>query len=256
MRDVQARLAKERKFLEGFRTMKAATRNVDVQKSCDAKIEQAVKTIGYFEESLRELSNRQASPLGSSASISNLSGGGGGASSSGPTAMDPRAGPSSGRSGDPRLSMGSGSGASAYSSRALPLPPGQQRPDSGLSMNSSSSAMVPQRKTQYTNLGPCCKGQASADTADLVKADTPLTPAKISRMLHLLQFKLTLENQFRDGIEKMIKLYTADGDRRSRTDAESKRVESQQKIMLLSSALKRYKALDVMGDDIDDDESA
>lgn len=152
MRDVQARLAKERKFLEGFRTMKAATRNVDVQKSCDAKIEQAVKTIGYFEESLRELSQRQASPLGSSASLSNLGGSGGAAGASG---MDPRANAAGGRSGDPRLSASSATGGPSYSNRALPLPPGQQpRPDSGLSMNSGGSSLAPQRKAQYTNLGP------------------------------------------------------------------------------------------------------
>lgn len=34
----------------------------------------------------------------------------------------------------------------------------------------------------------------------------------------------------------------------SRADTESKRVESSQKMMLLSQALKRYKTLDIMGD--------
>jgi hypothetical protein len=43
----------------------------------------------------------------------------------------------------------------------------------------------------------------------LIKADTPLTAAKISRMLHQLDFKLTVEKQFKDGFEKMAKLYQA-----------------------------------------------
>ena len=42
---------------------------------------------------------------------------------------------------------------------------------------------------------------------DLIKADTPLTPAKISRMLHQLDFKLTVEKQYKEGIEKMVRLY-------------------------------------------------
>ena len=43
--------------------------------------------------------------------------------------------------------------------------------------------------------------------ADLIKADTPLTTAKISRMLHQLDFKLTVEKQYKEGIDKMAKLY-------------------------------------------------
>ena len=49
-------------------------------------------------------------------------------------------------------------------------------------------------------------------------------------------------------------LLKADGDRKSRQDAEAKRVESNQKTMLLDRALKRYKALDFMGRDLDEEE--
>ncbi|PFH53390.1 hypothetical protein AMATHDRAFT_55336 [Amanita thiersii Skay4041] len=81
---------------------------------------------------------------------------------------------------------------------------------------------------------------------DLIKADTPITPAKISRMLHQLEFKLQIEKQYKKGIDKMAKLYQADGDKKSKADAESKRVESDKKIQLLQTALKRYKNLHVI----------
>jgi len=73
-------------------------------------------------------------------------------------------------------------------------------------------------------------------------------------MLSQLEFKLSLEKQYKEGIEKMAKLYQIEGDRRSRQDAESKRIESNQKIQLLKQALKRYEDLHVaveLGDEPD-----
>ena len=52
---------------------------------------------------------------------------------------------------------------------------------------------------------------------DLIKADTPLTSAKISRMLHQLEFKLHVERQYKEGIDKMAKLYLLDGDKKARS---------------------------------------
>ncbi|KAF8895268.1 kinase-like domain-containing protein [Infundibulicybe gibba] len=89
---------------------------------------------------------------------------------------------------------------------------------------------------------------------DLIKADTPITPTKISRMLHQLEFKLQVEMQYKKGIEKMAKLYQADGDKKSRADAESKKVESEKKIRLLQTALKRYKNLHVLDDVAEEEE--
>ncbi|KAG6820174.1 hypothetical protein H0H93_004305 [Arthromyces matolae] len=90
---------------------------------------------------------------------------------------------------------------------------------------------------------------------DLIKADTPLTAAKITKMLHQLEFKLQLELQYKKGIDKMAKLYQADGDKKSRLDAESKRFESEKKIQLLQTALKRYKNLHILDDFVEDDEA-
>lgn len=64
-------------------------------------------------------------------------------------------------------------------------------------------------------------------------------------MVSQLAYKLDIEKQYKEGIEKMMKLYQYDGDKRSRTDTSYKRVESNQKIQLLKQALKRYEDLHV-----------
>lgn len=74
-------------------------------------------------------------------------------------------------------------------------------------------------------------------------------------MLHQLEFKLQVEMQYKKGIDKMAKLYQADGDKKSRADAESKKVESDKKIQLLQTALKRYKNLHILDDLADDEEN-
>ncbi|QRW06533.1 Serine/threonine-protein kinase [Ceratobasidium sp. AG-Ba] len=94
-------------------------------------------------------------------------------------------------------------------------------------------------KKNYTNL-------------DLLKADTPHSNARITKMIHLLETKLRTEQQYKRGTEKMIQLYTAEGDKKSRIEAEGKRFESENKIQLLQQALKRYKSLYIMDDEEDD----
>ena len=54
----------------------------------------------------------------------------------------------------------------------------------------------------------------------------------------------------------MAKLYQADGDKKSRADAESKRVESEKKIQLLQTALKRYKNLHVLDEEREEEEGS
>jgi hypothetical protein len=80
---------------------------------------------------------------------------------------------------------------------------------------------------------------------DLIKYDTPYLGPRIQLMLSQLEFKLSVEKQYKEGIEKMVRLYQLEGDRKSRADAESKRIESNQKIQLLKQALKRYEDLHV-----------
>ena len=64
-------------------------------------------------------------------------------------------------------------------------------------------------------------------------------------MLSQLEFKLSVEKQYKDGVEKMVRLYQDEGDRKSKADAEGRRIESNQKIQLLRQALKRYEDLHV-----------
>ncbi|KAJ7505478.1 protein kinase C1 [Mycena galericulata] len=115
------------------------------------------------------------------------------------------------------------------------------------------------RDGRSQTLGPPMGGPDPAPKArmysnlDLIKAETPHTPTKISRMLHQLEFKLRVEMQYKEGIDKMAKLYQADGDKKSRADAESKKVESEKKIQLLQTALKKYKNLHIL-DDVEEEE--
>lgn len=77
-------------------------------------------------------------------------------------------------------------------------------------------------------------------------------------MLSQLEFKLSVEKQYKDGIEKMVKLYQMEGDRKSKGEAELRRMESNQKIQLLTRALRRYEGLHVdveNGADAADDDS-
>lgn len=88
--------------------------------------------------------------------------------------------------------------------------------------------------------------------ADLIKYDTPHLGPRIQLMLSQLEFKLSVEKQYKDGIEKMVRLYQLEGDRKSKADAEARRIESNQKIQLLKSALKRYADLHVNIEGADD----
>jgi classical protein kinase C len=64
-------------------------------------------------------------------------------------------------------------------------------------------------------------------------------------MLSQIQFKLKVEEQYLKGVEKMVQLYSMEGDRKSKADAAARRVESKQKMLLLKQALKRYEELHV-----------
>ncbi|THH15363.1 hypothetical protein EW146_g5101 [Bondarzewia mesenterica] len=216
IQDVYKRIQTERKVLEASQLLRQATSNQDVLRRNDAKIKEAERSLSYFEDTLRELQGRKLQ-----------------------LQRDDRGG-----------SSGSASAGSSPISRPIQLGGrdryAQQAGDlDALNSPESRSATLDNERApkvkNYTNL-------------DLSKADTPHTTAKIARMLHQLEFKLQVEMQYKKGIDKMVKLYQADGDKKSRADAESKRVESEKKIQLLQAALKRYKNLHILDDADDDDE--
>ncbi|KAF2761590.1 HR1-domain-containing protein [Pseudovirgaria hyperparasitica] len=99
--------------------------------------------------------------------------------------------------------------------------------------------------------------QRLTECLDLIKYDTPHLGPRIQLMLSQLEFKLSVEKQYKDGIEKMVRLYQLEGDRKSKMDAEARLIESNQKIQLLRQALKRYEDLhvDIEGQDSPDDDS-
>ena len=87
----------------------------------------------------------------------------------------------------------------------------------------------------------------------MIKYDTPHLGPRIQLMLSQLEFKLTIEKQYKDGIDKMMRLYQMEGDRKSKLAAEARGIESNQKIQLLKQALKRYEDVNVqLADDEND----
>jgi len=73
-------------------------------------------------------------------------------------------------------------------------------------------------------------------------------------MLNQLGFKLQVERQYQKGFDLMQRAYNADGDKKSRQDAQNQKQESDRTIQLLSTALRRYKNLHVI--EVADEEDA
>lgn len=71
-------------------------------------------------------------------------------------------------------------------------------------------------------------------------------------MLSQLEFKLSVEKQYKDGIEKIMGSYSMDGDRKIKAEARDRRTESMKKIQLLQLSLKRYEDLHVEVDSASD----
>lgn len=88
---------------------------------------------------------------------------------------------------------------------------------------------------------------------DLIKYDCPSLGHKIQYMLQQLQFKLQVENQYREANQKISHLYLMDGDKSSSNAAEGGKVESDQRINLLNKALKKYQVIHINVDDLNRD---
>ncbi|CAO1628839.1 unnamed protein product [Parajaminaea phylloscopi] len=277
MADIQSRIQKQRQMMKGFQAMRSASGNPEVQRQAESNIRDAQRNISYLEESLQALLHRQGGsgaseqsasqglPPGSSASGL----GAAHAAYSSPSGAEGSAMSTSGRqlsypldasaaylrnSQDRPLPQAPGAHlGSAYGGGAYPGSPGKPPASAsnafagGLGQANRAGDWAPAPVSRMATTT-----RRNLTNLDLIKYETPLTTAKISRMLHQLEFKLQIEKQYKQGIDKMAALYQAEGDRKSRNDAESKRVESQSKIMLLQQALKRYKQLHVMDDGEDE----
>jgi hypothetical protein len=242
IQDLYKRIQTERSYIAASEKVRRATTNQEVLRRNDAQIRESQRSLSYFEETLRDLQARKAqllrAPQQQRRSAEDQ------ASSLGGLPSTPRPGGSSDRE------------------RALPLPPSTSPEDYGAGQY---DGYVPppsetSRPKQYSNLGkhtlfpePYPVSKCVRRLVDLIKAETPYTTAKISRMLEQLEFKLQVENQYKKAINQMTKLYQADGDKKSRADADAKRVESDKKIQLLQVALKRYRNLHIIDDPQADD---
>ena len=248
IQDVYKRIQTERKVIEASEMMRQATNNQDVIRRTDTQIRAAQRSLSYFEATLRELQSRKQQTQGDGSRQGSLS--------------TPYQGPSSGLPMNPRQQRGWTGSPGGGNDRASSL----SNSEWDIPRNQAASPIpdsMPKAKN-YTNLGQfqhllTISFSHLVFITDLVKADTPLTTAKISRMLHQLEFKLQVEMQYKNGIDKMAKLYQADLDKKSRQDVEtkkmeSKRVESDTKIQLLQTALKQYKNLHILDDDEEEGE--
>lgn len=206
---MQARLATQRRLLAGAQALSHATDNRDVIQRAQADVRHLQQSIEYLEENLRALQRRSSLDV-VSVPASQSAGSGLAVDPAAPTAADER--------------------------RGSMLPPGMPIDSSaayrGVFVDSEAAAAAPAPARQYTPL-------------ELLKYDTPLTSAKVKRLLKQLEVKLELENQYKAGFDKIARLYAASGDRRSHADAERRASESAMKLRLIQQALKHYRQLDV-----------
>ncbi|VEU22502.1 DEKNAAC103385 [Brettanomyces naardenensis] len=85
---------------------------------------------------------------------------------------------------------------------------------------------------------------------DLLKYECPSLGHRIQYMLQLLQFKMQVEEQYREANEKIYRLYEADGDRRSLSMAQEQRLDSDRRLQLIRKSLKQYQSLYVDVDEV------
>ncbi|KAJ5107031.1 hypothetical protein N7456_003706 [Penicillium angulare] len=218
---VYRKIEREKALIAAATNMRQSTDNHLVQQRVDANIRDGRKNIAYLEEKMQELQVRQMEQQGG--------GSPGQRQGPGPTPPPKDSSGYFGGEGDDRNYPQSGAGS---------MPSGAPFPDP------RPYAPIPKARPNYTKL-------------DLIKYDTQYLGPKIQLMLSQLEFKLSVEKQYKAGIEKMVRLYQDEGDRKSRADAEGRRIESNQKIQLLKQALKRYEDLhiDIESSDAPDDES-
>ncbi|KAH8681177.1 protein kinase [Xylariales sp. PMI_506] len=246
MMNIYKKIEREKALINAANAMRQQTNNDDVRSRLDSQMREGRRNLQFFEEKLRDLQMRRMGQGMENMSVSSGSTAVGTINSRtndlrGDTAEGPPTPPpkdASAYGGTDQGSYGSG----GYSQIGAPgdmMPP--RHPFAPPGPNSS----IPKPRPNFTKL-------------DLIKYDTPYLGPRIHLMLSQIQFKLNVEEQYLKGIEKMVQLYSMDGDRKSKADAAAKRVESKQKIQLLKQALKRYEELhidDIESSDSPDDDS-
>ena len=249
--DLYRKIEREKALITAANNMRAATNNSSVNSRLESSVRDARRNIKYFEETLQDLQSRK---IGGDMQNMSLGAGNGGppppahggrmTSSALPQpSQNPYEDSSSyGNPGPGGYSEGGGRG--LMPPRAPYAPPGP-------------SSTTPKARPNWSRLGTLTRTRyptfRTNDCLDLIKADTQHLGPRIQLMLSQLEFKLSVEKQYKDGIEKMVRLYQIEGDRKSKAEAEGRRIESSQKMQLLRQALKRHEDLHVdIGADMQD----
>ncbi|SLM40307.1 protein kinase c [Lasallia pustulata] len=239
---VHKKIEREKVLINAANAMRQSS-NPQVQQSLDSQVREGRRNIAYLEERMRELQMRRMGQGMDSMSI--------GPSASGRPQPPPHASlppqPRGQRNGPYQAPPGPASRdvRGAYGMEQGDY--GDPGPAGYSGEMGAGTGMMPPRAP----FGPPAPGSTMPRTRpnysklDLIKYDTPYLGPRIQLMLSQLEFKLSVEKQYKDGIEKMVRLYQDEGDRKSRADAEARRIESNQKIQLLKQALKRYEDLHV-----------
>lgn len=233
--NVRGKLEREKRMVDSANMMRQNTANPDVLSRLDSQLRDSRRNIDYFEKTLRELEEKQ---MASGMDSMTLQPG----SSASKKAGNPLTPP-------PKDGWGGG-----YVGQD---PSGYPNAQTGYNHLSGGTGLMPQTGP-FTPAGPTASKGAKYSKLELLKYDTPHLGPRIQLMLSQLNFKRSVEDQYKQGIEKMIKLYAMEGDRKSKLDAENKRIESTQKLRLLDQALKRYEQLNIPlidGPDGGDDDS-
>jgi hypothetical protein len=237
---IYKKIEREKALIAAANQMRQSTQNQQVLSRLETQIRDGRRNIDYFEGRLRELEMRK---LGNSMDNTHL---GNNREPSPPQhgvpAKDGYNQPYA-RAGE----YGAPGPAEQYSQLSggnIPMPPSKPFAQPG-----PGSSGMPKSRPNYSRLGTSSGTQTRPFTdvvlADLIKYDTPHLGPRIQLMLSQLEFKLSVEKQYKDGIDKMARLYQLEGDRKSKADAEARRLESNQKMQLLKQALKRYEDLHV-----------
>ncbi|OAA66575.1 protein kinase c [Niveomyces insectorum RCEF 264] len=248
--DICKKIEREKALIQAASMMRLQTNNDAVRSKLDSQMREGRRNLEFFEEKLREFQMRR---LGQGVESMTIGSGGSSVSTAGPTAATP--GSMRPRSTDLR----------AEQDGPPPPPPKDSTSSWGdnSTLNSFSQSgrlgdmQSPSSYSVSPANAPLVKVRPNFTKLDLIKYDTPYLGPRIQHMLSQIQFKLNVEEQYLKGIEKMVQLYQMEGDKKSRADAASKKVESKQKIVLLKQALRRYEELhiDMDSSDSPDDDS-
>ncbi|PTD01648.1 Protein kinase C-like protein, partial [Fusarium culmorum] len=228
--NIHKKIEREKALINAANSMRAQTNNEAVRSRLDSQMRDGRRNLQFFEEKLRDIQLRRVNQ-----GVGDMSLGGPADDAGGPPAPPPKDA-SSNPAGD-RGSYGSGSG--QYSQAG------------------GGSDLMPPVILMHRDLVDRVSLRHAPTLPNLIKYDTPHLGPRIQLMLSQIQFKLNVEEQYLKGIEKMVQLYSMEGDRKSKADAAARKVESKQKILLLKQALKRYEELHIDADvaDAQDDDS-